>query len=269
MSFDFDAISQRLARLDERLRPIAKGIVDLSDPAWVEKFRKGPKPLDQAGVRPEAEALLELLLASYRTGSPTVRTSIRSLFALNSSFTWATPVRQPITTEQGFRQALLKISAVDQAQDLRDTILHLNELSSKAEAVGVNTGPILDEVAALSCDKSGGQMGSMRRLLLRTRSRISGAPSRVSANFQGHEAELTALLSNAKLSLDAFLASKPEGKTPDYLNDLYDQLGRGAPHLLKYPTARDLFWDDPRNALEEQCLNDALAVFRFVGRNDK
>jgi hypothetical protein len=123
MSFDLDDIGQRLARL-----------------------------------RPEAEALLELLLASYRTGSPTVRTSIRSLFALNSSFTWATPVRPPLTTEQGFRQALLKISAVDRAQDMRDTILHLNEISAKAEAAGVNTGPIFDEVAALSSDESDGKM---------------------------------------------------------------------------------------------------------------
>ena len=174
MSFDLDDIGQRLARLDERLRPIAKGIVDLSDPAWVEKFRKGPKPLDRAGVRAEAEALLELLLASYRTGSPTVRTSIRSLFALNSSFTWATPVRPPLTTEQGFRQALLKISAVDRAQDMRDTILHLNEISAKAEAAGVNTGPIFDEVAALSSDESAGQMGSMRSIFLRARYRYSG-----------------------------------------------------------------------------------------------
>jgi len=92
---------------------------------------------------------------------------------------------------------------------------------------------------------------------------------RASNYYRGRDAELTALLSKAKLSLDAFLASKPGGKTHDYLNELYEQLGRGAPRLPKYPTARDLFWDDPRTALEEQCLNDALAVFRFVGRNGK
>jgi hypothetical protein len=171
MSLDLDAVKLTLARLDEQLRPIAQAIPDFKDPAWLDKFRSGPRPLDQAGVRPEAEAVLGSLLEAYRTEGPGVRGTIRSLLALNPSFTWATGVPQTPTTEEGFRLHLLHISAMDHAQDLRDTIFTLNDICAKAKAAGVDIVFILNEVAALSSDNRQGPMGSIRRILLNPRYR--------------------------------------------------------------------------------------------------
>ncbi len=169
MSFDLNAIKQGLAGLEERLRPIATRVVDINDRDWVDKLRQAPSPPDQAGVRLEAEAILGSLLQAYRTEGPFVRASIRRLLALNPSFTWATGVQQTPTTEEGFRLHLLHISAVDHARDLRDTILTLNDICAAAKVAGVNTRPILDEVAALSSDEHKGSMGSIRSILLNVR----------------------------------------------------------------------------------------------------
>jgi hypothetical protein len=169
MSFDLNAIKQEMADLDERLRPIAKSLVDINDPDWVNKFTRGPRPLDQAGVRPEAEALLDTLLEAYRTKGDEVRASIRSLFAQNPSYAWATGVPQPPTTEEGFRLHLLHISAVDQAQDFRDVLSNLHDICARAKAAGVNTVSILREVAELSSDEGNSSMRSIRRVLLTLR----------------------------------------------------------------------------------------------------
>jgi hypothetical protein len=166
MSFDLNAIKQALADLDERLRPIAKRPVDINDPDWLNKLTQGPRPLDQAGVRPEAEAILGSLLEAYRIEGHCVRASIRSLLAQNPSYTWATGVQQPPTTEEGFRLHLLHISAVDQAQDLRDMLSNLHDICAKAKAAGVDTAPIVREVAALSSDEQKSSMGSIRSILL-------------------------------------------------------------------------------------------------------
>jgi hypothetical protein len=167
--FDFNTTKQELAGLDERLRPIARRIVDVNDPDWANKLRQAPNPLDQAGIRLEAEAMLGSLLQPYRTEGPGVRASIRKLLASNPSFTWAANVQQNPTTEEGFRLQLLFLSAMDQAADLRDTISTLNDICAKAKAAGVETRPILKEVAALSSDEKSGAMGSVRSILLNAR----------------------------------------------------------------------------------------------------
>jgi hypothetical protein len=169
MSFDLNAIRQGLASLEERLRPIATRPVNINDHDWVDRLRQAPSPLDQAGVRLEAETILGSLLQAYRTEGSFVRASIRRLLAQNPSFTWATGVQESPTTEEVFRLHLLHISAVDHARDLRDTILTLNSICATANMAGVNTRPILDEVAALSSDEHKGSMGSIRSILLNVR----------------------------------------------------------------------------------------------------
>lgn len=162
----FETARVKIATLNRKLKPIAEQPVDPNDTQWEERMRNGPKPLDQAGVRAEAEAVLKTILDAYAAGDAPMRTSIRQLIAENRAFAWATGVPIPATTEQGFRQHLLWLSAIDQAQDLRDTILTIHELCRTATAAGVDTAPIVAEVAELSSDEAS-LVGSLKTILQR------------------------------------------------------------------------------------------------------
>jgi hypothetical protein len=74
--------------------------------------------------------------------------------------------------------------------------------------------------------------------------------------------QLTKLIDRAEASLAAHLAMAPGSKHKQLLQ-FYAELRAGT-RREHYPTARDLFWDTPQSTAEEQCLNDALAVFRFA-----
>ncbi|WP_284746930.1 hypothetical protein [Amycolatopsis sp. RTGN1] len=154
-------LEETVARLDLRLEPIAKRPIDLSDPAWQEKLRAA-EPLDEAGIRAEAEEALRALLDRYEHGDDETRTAVRAMFDRYSSFCWAAHL-----PGADFRTRLLHLSARDHGRDTRDEILALNDLCTEARAAGVDIGPLLREVADLSStvDKYG--MGSMRDILLR------------------------------------------------------------------------------------------------------
>src|SRR5438046_1429395 len=92
--------ARRVAALDARLAPIAKRKVDISDPNWVAKLRV-TRPLDEAGVRPEAEDLLRELLDAYVVGDEARRGFIRSLFRTHQAFAWAATLPGPRTTAEG------------------------------------------------------------------------------------------------------------------------------------------------------------------------
>lgn len=169
MSIDFEATRISVARLDERLRPIANRPVDVDDPDWVGEVASAPDPLEQTGLRAEARAVLAELLDAYAAGPDELRTSIRRLLGEYSSFTWAARVEAPMTTADGFRRHLLRVSAVDRAEDLRDAMVSVRGLCEQARSAGVDVGPILSEVAALSSDESVGAMGSVRGALLAAR----------------------------------------------------------------------------------------------------
>jgi len=53
----------------------------------------------------------------------------------------------------------------DQGEDSRDALLELQELCTQARAAGVNTAPILREVAQMSSDENRFGMGSTRSQL--------------------------------------------------------------------------------------------------------
>jgi hypothetical protein len=74
---------------------------------------------------------------------------------------------------------------------------------------------------------------------------------------------ISVLLDRAEGSLAAHLAERPDSKHR-LLGSIYSEIRCNAPRRKPYPTARDLFWDDPQSKVEEQCLNDALEVFRFM-----
>jgi hypothetical protein len=161
---ELDAIEDEVALLDAILKPIAKRPVDLKDPDWMTKLRES-KPLDETGIRPEAEAVLRTMLATYAHGDDATRVAIRRLFDRYTSFRWAAhlPLEPGL---EGFRLRLLHLSAVDQARDARDELLALDDLCARARSAGVDIGPTLVEVAAMSSDVNKHGMGSTRGFLL-------------------------------------------------------------------------------------------------------
>jgi hypothetical protein len=163
--FSMDEALRRISPLNRKLKPLAERRVDLNDPEWQEKMRRAQPALDEAGIRLEAEELLEEILEGYSKGDAPLRDAIRKLLAQHRAFTWATGVVAPPTTKYGFRQHLLRLSAVDHAMDLRDTFLELGALCDDAQAAGVDIGPILREVAELSSDVPMSYMGSVKAML--------------------------------------------------------------------------------------------------------
>lgn len=163
--FSMDEAVRRISPLNQKLKPIAERRIDTSDPDWQEEMRRRPPALDEAGIRLEAEKLLEEILEGYSKGDAALRASIRKLLYQHRAFTWATGVVAPRTTRYGFRQRLLLLSAVDHANDLRDTFLELGALCEDAKAAGVDIGPILREVAELSSDEPMSYMGSVKAMM--------------------------------------------------------------------------------------------------------
>jgi hypothetical protein len=127
--------------------------------------------VDEAGVRIEVEALMGTVLSACADGDSDsdLRTSIRRLLEEASSFAWATGVPEPPTTLQGFRQSLLRLSAIDRGQDPRDVIDQVDRLCTEAKSAGIDTRAVLKEIAALSSDETETDMGSIRSILLRAR----------------------------------------------------------------------------------------------------
>jgi hypothetical protein len=137
------------ATLNEKLRPIAETPVDPNDSTWMDRMRQS-SPLDEAGVRREAESLLMALLHAYASGAPKLRADIRELFRRNSAFRWAATIRQSAATAEGFRLRLLQLSILTGIEDPRDLSLAFTSIMQTAEAAGVAIKPSLVEVAALS-----------------------------------------------------------------------------------------------------------------------
>jgi hypothetical protein len=164
MPTGIEEMEERVALVDAAVRPIAEQPVDVTDPDWVKKMGQRPAPLDEAGVRAEAESLLEALITVYAQGDEALRVSVRGLFSRYTSFRWAAhlPVEP---TPEGFRQRLLHMSAVDQGSDMRDELLSLRDLCADARTAGIDLGPILREVAELSSREDKYGMGSMRDIL--------------------------------------------------------------------------------------------------------
>jgi len=157
---------ETLASMDARLRPIAEQLVDTTDPDWVSKLTGAPDPLDRAGVRVEAEALLAELIASYPSCDQDERQAIRLLFTRYRSFSWAATLPFPATTPETFRSHLILFSIKDHGRDTRDAIVTLKELCQSAKSNGVRLEPLLREIATISSDENKYGMGSTRALLL-------------------------------------------------------------------------------------------------------
>ena len=173
MSFDVDSADQAAAALERVLSPLGQRAVDLNDPEWRTKLLARPKPLDKAGVRTEAEALLGSLLEAYAEGDLAQRELIRTSFVKYPTFAWATGVSEPATSPHGFRQHLLHLSALNGTGDLRDTIVGLEQLFITARRAGVAIDPLLKEVEDLSSDSVVHGIDSLRGVMKKARERFS------------------------------------------------------------------------------------------------
>ena len=89
----------RMMDLEARLRPIANRPVDITKPGWDLRLTQSPHPLDEAGVRREADMLLEELINVYRAGAEDEREVVRKLFAEYRAFAWAATLPFASTTE--------------------------------------------------------------------------------------------------------------------------------------------------------------------------
>ncbi|WP_369251261.1 hypothetical protein [Streptomyces sp. R41] len=159
-------IEEQVALVDAAARLIAERPVDVTDPNWQATMRQRPAPLDEAGVRDQAESALRSVIAVYEYGDEALRAAIRALFSRYTSFRWAAHLPVEATAE-GLRMRVLHMSAVDQGADTRDELVALHCVCAQAQEAGIDIRPILREVAELSSrdDKYG--MGSMRDILLR------------------------------------------------------------------------------------------------------
>lgn len=159
-------LEQRVAELDEILRPIAQRPVDFSDPNWATKLANRMPPTQEAEVSDEAEAVLADLLSHYEQGGEPARVAVRAIFACYPSFRWAAHLPFDETSPRSYRSRLLHVAAVDQGTDTRDVLLGLWDLADRARAAGIDIVPALTEVAAMSSDVDRYGMGSTRKILL-------------------------------------------------------------------------------------------------------
>jgi hypothetical protein len=159
------AIEEDVALLDAVLAPIVKAAVDTTDPEWLTKLHQSP-PVERAGVRDEAAAVLRAMIDAYATGDEATRMVVRGLFERYPSFRWAVQSPGRADTADGFRLHLLHLSARDQIPDTRDELLVLWDLCEQARTAGIDVVSILVDVAQISSDTDRYGMGSTRQLIL-------------------------------------------------------------------------------------------------------
>ena len=152
---------EQIAQLDAALRPIAGRPVGF----FGLLFKPRRHPLDEAGVKAQTEGLLSELIEYYPNTDAETRGAIRTLFEEHPSFTWAATLPYQPVTDESFRAHLILFSIKDHERDTRDAIVLLYEICEKAEAAGMNLGPIFKEVAELSSDVNKYGMGSTRSML--------------------------------------------------------------------------------------------------------
>ncbi|MEV6349130.1 hypothetical protein [Actinoplanes sp. NPDC051851] len=115
------AVREDVAVIDELLREIAERPVDLSDPGWLPRLRRGPAAVDEAGVAAEAGAALTALLDAYEKEED--RAEVREIFRAHRYFRWAVHLPGEWESAAELRRHLMHVSAMDQGADPRDQLL--------------------------------------------------------------------------------------------------------------------------------------------------
>jgi hypothetical protein len=159
---------REIARLDPLLKPIADRPVDITDPNWAAKL-VGFDPLEEAGVKRQAQDLLSEILVRYVDGTNSDREELRQMFQEFGSFSWAARLREEPINRAGLRAHLILLSIQDQGTDPRDSMMAIDGLISIAMKQGEDIRPLLAEVAEISSTQSRYGMGSMKEILLSRR----------------------------------------------------------------------------------------------------
>lgn len=141
-------LAERIEQLEKTLRPIADKPVAFG-PDLIERIKALPKPLDEAGVRAEAERALADAVDAYLASDSEAREEIRELFRKNRAFAWATRLPFPPDSIDRFRRHLAHFSILDQYPDYRDALLWFRDLRRSPYFEAAR-----DEIAALSSEKT-------------------------------------------------------------------------------------------------------------------
>ncbi len=154
---EYDA---RLSFFDAKLKPRATRLILTRKDR--EEEMKQPHPLDEAGIRIEAENILAAVIELYAS-TPEAREPIREIFKRHRFARWALWPPQKPTSEDGFRTWLLRIS-MNYWVDWRDLKLMLGRVCREADDAGVKIQPLLESIAAISIDVE--PYGPVREMLL-------------------------------------------------------------------------------------------------------
>lgn len=160
-----DSLRASVEFLDARIRPIAEKPVAFADiPKFVSAMHH---PLDDAGVRQEAERVMSDAVDFYARAGEAEREAVRDLFRRNRAFAWAATLPFAADDADGLRKHLIRFSIVDQGTDARDAVMWLSELCGKSTAIDADVvAAIRREVAALSSDVDRYGFGSTRKMML-------------------------------------------------------------------------------------------------------
>lgn len=170
------AIEAAIAPLDAAIRPIAKTGIDPRKPGWQDelatlKREREHEPwrpaLDRAGVRADAERLLDEIIDVYASADDATRAGIRALFRKYDSFAWAVSLPQAPVDEALTRRTPVLFSIQDQGADWRDAIVWLDGICARSMKAGLPLAAMLADAAALASDAPPfGEGRSTRKLLL-------------------------------------------------------------------------------------------------------
>jgi hypothetical protein len=157
-----DQIEAQLSRLDTKLKPLGDGLYDETRP------QKYASALDELEVRTEATRVMTAVAELYAS-TPELRDRIRDMFRRYRYVSWALWPSQEPTTPELFRLWLLVISMGDAGDDPRDMWLKVSRACKVAVSAGVDVGPILESIAAISSEQRQYRFQSMREIMLGTR----------------------------------------------------------------------------------------------------
>jgi hypothetical protein len=153
-------------RLDAALRPIASRPIALSELSSLAARSRERNPLDEAGVRDTAAALLQEILDAYPRACCADRIEMRALFEQHRALGWAAGFLLPQASDaQSLRQQLVLFSLLDQGTDARDALLWLRGLCGQPGIDCAALPDLLREIAALSSAIDRYHMGSTASML--------------------------------------------------------------------------------------------------------
>jgi hypothetical protein len=160
------AWTSAVERIDAALKPIATRPVALSELASLGERYRDVNPLDQAGVRADAAALLTEILDAYPRLKCDERIALRALFDQHRALGWAAGFLLPNASDAAtLRHQLLLFSLLDQGTDSRDALLWLQSFCGQPGVDCRQLPELLREVAALSSAIDRHHMGSTASML--------------------------------------------------------------------------------------------------------